>query len=262
MILLQLIGSAAAGFAVLALMFGPLERAYPARAQAVLRPELRLDLTYFAAQYLLWAAASVWLLEHARAWLAPATPVGAPLWLQAVGVFAAGDVAVYWFHRACHRFDVLWRFHAVHHSVERLDWIAAHREHPVDGLLTELVVNLPALALGFPVSAIAPVVVFRGLWAVFIHANVRLPLGPLEVVFGSPALHRWHHARVDRTRHNFGNLAPWTDVVFGTYHRPDGDAHPLGLPDPLPRTWVGQLWAPFRRPRRATGELPDPLPRG
>lgn len=246
MIFVQLVGSAAAGFAVLALMFGPMERAYPARVQAVLRPEWRLDLAYFVAQYLLWAVTTVWVLERARAFVGPDVPSSLPWVAQAAIVLLGGDLAVYVFHRACHRFDVLWRFHAVHHSAERLDWLAAHREHPLDGLATETVVNLPALLLGFSVSAIAPVVVFRGLWAVFIHSNVRLPLGPLELLFGSPALHRWHHARVARTRHNFGNLAPWTDVLFGTFHRPaDGDAYPLGLVGSYPRTWLGQLLAPL-----------------
>lgn len=240
---MTLLQSTAAGFVVLALMFGPLERAFPRRLQPVVRPGLRLDLAYFFSQYLIWAGVSLWVLERIQA-AAHASPSPLPFWLQAVLVFTLGDVAVYWFHRACHSVGFLWRFHAVHHSVEHLDWVAAHREHPLDGLITQIVVNLPAIALGFPLAVLGPVIVFRGLWAVFIHSNVRLPLGPLRVLLGAPELHHWHHARVAVTRHNFGNLAPWTDVVFGTYFVPAGEFE-LGLVEPIAPTWLGQLVAPF-----------------
>jgi sterol desaturase/sphingolipid hydroxylase (fatty acid hydroxylase superfamily) len=90
--------------------------------------------------------------------------------------------------------------------------------------------------------------VFRALWAIFIHSNVRLPLGPLRLLLGAPELHHWHHARVATTRHNFANLAPYLDVLFGTYHRPRGpEDYPLGLPTPWPRRYLAQLARPFLR---------------
>ena len=166
------------------------------------------------------------------------------------------DVGVYWFHRACHHFDFLWRFHAVHHSAEHLDWVAAHREHPIDGLATQLVCNVPAFALGFPMETLAAVIALRSMWGIFIHSNVRLPLGPLRVLLGSPQLHHWHHARLRSTTQNFANLAPWVDVVFGTYHHPKaGEAYPIGLTEPFPKSWLGQLLHPLRvRPASALRE--------
>jgi sterol desaturase/sphingolipid hydroxylase (fatty acid hydroxylase superfamily) len=160
-----------------------------------------------------------------------------------------GDVIVYWFHRACHTFDFLWRFHAVHHSVEELDWLAAHREHPLDGMATQLCLNLPGIVLGLPFEALGALIALRGLWAIFIHSNVRLPVGPLRYFLGAPELHHWHHARVERTTHNFANVAPWIDVVFGTYHRPEGEeSYPLGLVEHWPRGYLAQLWHPLARP--------------
>jgi sterol desaturase/sphingolipid hydroxylase (fatty acid hydroxylase superfamily) len=174
--------------------------------------------------------------------------MGLPLWAQIVLALMLGDLLTYWFHRACHSWGPLWRFHAVHHSSEELDWLAAHREHPVDGVLTQLCVNLPGIALGLPFAALGGLAMFRGLWAILIHANVRLPLGPLGLVLGAPELHHWHHARVDRTRHNFANLAPYLDLIFGTYHRPRGpETYPLGLTEPWPRRYLAQLVRPFRR---------------
>jgi sterol desaturase/sphingolipid hydroxylase (fatty acid hydroxylase superfamily) len=175
--------------------------------------------------------------------------------LQAVVVIMLGDICVYWFHRACHALPLLWRFHAVHHSAEHLDWLAAHREHPVDGLLTQLAVNAPALILGFSLGQVAWLIALRGMWAIFVHSNVRLPLGPLRILLGAPELHHWHHLRAERAQ-NFANLAPWTDLLFGTYHNPSGpETWPLGTDHPLPRSYLGMLARPLW-PAASTRDAP------
>jgi sterol desaturase/sphingolipid hydroxylase (fatty acid hydroxylase superfamily) len=143
----------------------------------------------------------------------------------------------------------LWRFHAVHHSAEHLDWMAAHREHPLDGIVTQILLNLPGIVLGLSFEALGAVVVIRGFWAVFIHSNVRLPVGPLRYVLGAPEVHHWHHLRTERTVHNFANLAPYLDLLFGTYHCPTGpETFPLGIPEPWPRRYLAQLVRPFLVP--------------
>lgn len=247
----------ALGFAVLAIVFGPLERAFPARPlQRVLRPELVIDVCFFAGQYLVFAAVTTWVLGALHTSLEVHLPLAGvreaasrlPLWALTAIALIAGDLIVYWFHRACHRFDLLWRFHAVHHSTEHLDWLAAHREHPLDGIATQACLNLPGILLGLRFDWLGALIVFRGMWAIFIHSNVRLPLGPLRVLFGAPELHHWHHARVPRTVSNFANLGPYLDLLFGTYHRPPekDEAYPLGLVDPWPRGYIAQLLRPFR----------------
>jgi sterol desaturase/sphingolipid hydroxylase (fatty acid hydroxylase superfamily) len=244
-----------ASFAVLALMFVPLERAFPARRrQPLLRPALLLDACFFFGQYLVFTTVAVAVIGWSAAHLLPrglgaltALVRAQPLAVQAVLALALGDLCVYWFHRACHRYDFLWRFHAVHHSAEHLDWLAAHREHPIDGILTQLCMNLPALLLGVRMDLLAGLVLFRGVWAIFVHANVRLPLGPLRFLLGAPELHHWHHARTRRTRHNFANLAPWLDWLFGTHHLPDEDEalYPLGIPGAPRRGYLALLLLPF-----------------
>ena len=248
--------AAAASVAVLAAVFVPLERAFPARPrQAVLRRDLAVDACFLLGQYLVFSSASLALLT----WLSPqllgpaaltARVAELPLLARAALALLLGDVVVYFWHRACHAVPLLWRFHAVHHSSEELDWLAAHREHPFDGMTTQLAVNLPGIVLGIPLQILAPVAVLRGMWAIVLHANVRLPLGPLRVLLGAPELHHWHHARDVTTTHNFANLAPWLDWLFGTYHCPDlsdEERYPLGLPVPWPRGWLAQLLRPFTR---------------
>jgi sterol desaturase/sphingolipid hydroxylase (fatty acid hydroxylase superfamily) len=240
--------------ALLAIVFAPLERVFPARpGQRVLRPAWLVDLCFFTGQFVLFAALTTWAISAVAAWVdLPALHAlraslrAWPLWAHAALSLALGDLVVYWFHRACHRYDVLWRFHAVHHSAEHLDWLAAYREHPLDGVATQVCLNLPGILLGLPFEAMGALVVLRGLWAVFIHSNVRLPLGPLRWILGAPELHHWHHLRTDRTAHNFANLAPWLDMIFGTYHCPEGpETYPIGVPGPWPRGYLAQLVRPF-----------------
>jgi sterol desaturase/sphingolipid hydroxylase (fatty acid hydroxylase superfamily) len=212
-----------------------------------------VDACFFLGQYLVWSAVALSLLLSARSLLGAHVPHGLregiatlPLWMRAILAVALGDMLVYWFHRACHTFEPLWLFHAVHHSSEHLDFVAAHREHPVDGILTQLCVNLPAFIMGFPLEVIGPFLAFRGMWALFIHSNVSLPLGPIRVLFGAPELHHWHHARGPQTHHNFSNLAPWVDLLFGTYARPRGpETYPLGINETWPKGYLAQLAHPF-----------------
>lgn len=242
---------AVASFLVLACVFGPLERAHPAREQAWLRPGFGVDVCFFFGQYLLFSTLAIVLLGQVHGLVSAPHLVRAafssqPFALQVIEAIVLGDVLVYWFHRACHAIPLLWRFHAVHHSTEHLDWLAAHREHPLDGLVTQLCQNLPAMVLGLHLELLGALVVFRGASGIFIHSNVQLSLGWLRYVIGEPALHHWHHARVERTAHNFANLAPWLDVVFGTYHRPVGEErYPLGLTEPWPRDYLRQLLRPL-----------------
>jgi sterol desaturase/sphingolipid hydroxylase (fatty acid hydroxylase superfamily) len=253
-------------FACLWTVYGALEHAFPARPARTFRePDFLTDTCFFLGQYLVFSVAALALLSRVHGLASaimplalPRSTLSAPPWIVATAAVLLGDVLVYWFHRACHRFEFLWRFHAVHHSSERLDWLAAHREHPIDGMLTQLAQNLPAMLLGVPFEILAVLVAFRGAWSILIHSNVRLPLGPLRLLFGAPELHHFHHARVERTAHNFGNLAPWLDLVFGTYHRPALDeTYALGLRGTWPKSYLALLAEPFRvRDRALVTEVP------
>jgi sterol desaturase/sphingolipid hydroxylase (fatty acid hydroxylase superfamily) len=230
----------------LGLMFAPLEWAWRARPHGWRRPELGLDLAFLAMQYLLVAPLLVGLNGLLRAWIA----VPAPDWPVALRLLAAlvvGDLGLYGGHRLSHALPCLWRFHAVHHSARALDWVAAHREHPVDGVWTQLSLYVPMLLLGLDLAVVLPVLVFRGLWAIFLHSNVSIPLGPLGLLLGDPRLHRLHHARDGQGDCNYGNLAPWVDLLFGTHRAPADEAYPLGVAGAPPRGLLGHLLHPFSR---------------
>ncbi len=79
---------------------------------------------------------------------------GLPYWIQLPLVIVLSDLGFYWTHRMFHAVPWLWRFHAIHHSIEELDWLAAARVHPVDQILTKGVSLVPVVALGFSEWAI------------------------------------------------------------------------------------------------------------
>lgn len=239
-------------FVMLAALFVPLERSFAARRQSHLRPEVGVDLAFFAFQNLLMLSVLLSFNAWLQAIVGPLAPRALtqaldtlPFLLQVAFAVFAGDILLYWGHRACHRFPILWRFHAVHHSAKTIDWIAAHREHPLDGLFSQLCLNLPAFFLGVGIHAVVPLFVLRGVFATFVHSNVRMPLGPIGFLLGDPVLHRWHHAQVDRCEHNFANVAPYLDVLFGTHHRPPDESFALGLREPFPSGFAEQIAHPF-----------------
>jgi sterol desaturase/sphingolipid hydroxylase (fatty acid hydroxylase superfamily) len=253
-------------FSFFVLIFRPLEIVFPAKpGQRFFRPAWFTDLCFFLGQYLLWSGLVLWVLTQFSHWLDGIMPYGLrqtvasqPWWLQAVEVVLLSDLFVYWGHRLQHRVGFLWRFHAVHHSAEHLDWLAAHREHPVDTIYTLGLINLPALVLGFPIETLAGFIAFRGIWAIYIHSNVRLPIGPLRMLVGAPELHHWHHDR-DRDAGNYANISPLMDILFGTYRCPDHEPEHFGINEPTPRTYLGHMLRPFL-PRKRAGQDQAPAP--
>ena len=239
--------------AVYAAIFVPLERAYALKRTPPLRPDLGTDLLFLLGNFALWSPLVVialvtavgWTLALPLAWLREPF-ADLPWWLRASTAILLADLALYWFHRASHRWNWLWRIHRVHHSAIHLDWVAAYREHPLDNLLTRLIENLPPVLLGFSFEGIAGFVAFRGLWALYIHANVELSPGRLRWLLGSPRLHHWHHDPVGAGRSNFANLNPLMDLLFGTYHHPPLPPARCGDPGQPRRGYLGHLMAPLR----------------
>ncbi len=249
---LQLLQETALSFLFMSLVFLPMEKVFPAKpGQSIFRPRWIVDLCFFLGQYLFWGGLVLWLLSDFGHWFRGLVPEqvtsffgNMPLWLQMIWVVVLSDFLIYWGHRLQHNVEFLWRFHKVHHSAEHLDWLAAHREHPLDSLYTVGIINIPAFALGFPLESLAGFIAFRGIWAIYIHSNVRLPLGPIRKIIGAPELHHWHHHK-DRRAGNYANISPLMDILFGTYTCPDHEPEEFGIEEDTPKSYAGQLIEPI-----------------
>ena len=174
-----------------------------------------------------------------------------PLWLQAFEVVFIGDFMGYWIHRTFHRTAWLWPFHAIHHSSEKLDWLAATRVHPVDGALHRLFPAALLYLMGFSGSLVGPFLIFLTLYPIALHANIKLRFGWLGYLIVSPAFHRWHHTSEQRgLDKNFSGFFAIFDYLFGTAYLPRWQPRTFGLfQEKAPRGFIGQLLYPFRRRR-------------
>ncbi|MDR3537809.1 MAG: sterol desaturase family protein [Acetobacteraceae bacterium] len=247
---------------VLAVVFIPLERLFAVRRHAVVRAGFLADLGYFFLSGLV-PGAVLSLPIAALAWgahrLLPdrwtAMVAHWPLGMRVVAALVVTEIGLYWGHRWSHEIPLLWRFHVIHHSPTRLDWLVNTRAHPVDFVFTRFCGLVPLYALGFanPLGAqpsLVPLLVLvPGVaWGFFIHANLRWRFGPLEWLVATPAFHLWHHTNdgPDCIDKNYAPMLPWVDWLFGTFHLPK-DRHPVryGTDTPVPAGFVGQLLEPF-----------------
>jgi sterol desaturase/sphingolipid hydroxylase (fatty acid hydroxylase superfamily) len=182
-----------------------------------------------------------------------------PLWLQAAEAILIADIGFYLAHRAFHAVPFLWKFHAVHHSIEELDWLAAYRVHPIDQILTKSLSLLPVFALGFSDAAVVIFAVTYQWQSIAIHSNNRLGLGPLKWIFATPQFHHWHHANepgaLDK---NFAGQLVFLDWIGGTLHMPEGTPSRYGTDEPVPKRYDGLVLYPFRANlARLTGRRQD-----
>jgi sterol desaturase/sphingolipid hydroxylase (fatty acid hydroxylase superfamily) len=250
--IIKILGGTGLSLIFLSLVFIPMEKVFPAKKnQKTFRPHWITDLFYFLGQYLLWGFLVIWILSYFSFWLNEIVPSEfrniikkQANWIQIIEVVILSDFLIYWGHRLQHKVDFLWRFHKVHHSSDHLDWLAAHREHPLDSIYTIGIINLPAFIMGFSLEALTGLIAFRGIWAIYIHSNVKLPLGILGKIIGSPELHHWHHD-LERDRGNYANISPMMDIIFGTHTSPKEEPKQFGIKESFPKSYLGQLIHPI-----------------
>jgi sterol desaturase/sphingolipid hydroxylase (fatty acid hydroxylase superfamily) len=175
-----------------------------------------------------------------------------PIPVQVILALVLGDFFAYWSHRIMHG-ATFWRFHAIHHSSRELDWFASARNHPLGEAVGRVFGGIPLVILGIDPSVLGGIVPFIGLWAIFLHANVRWTFGPLRWVIATPLFHRWHHSRALEARDkNFAGLFPIWDLAFGTFYLPNRQPDDFGVDahESVPDGFVAQMLHPLRRRRR------------
>ena len=250
----------------LAMIFMPLERLLPQRPdQKIFRRHWLNDTIYMVFNGIIVRLGALMIIAAVMAQLPSRLPAGGfgpigtlPLWLQVILAVIVADIGFYAHHRLFHAVPFLWRFHAVHHSIEELDWLAAHRGHAFDQIISFSFMLLPLYLLGFSSGAMAIWGLLYFLTSHLVHANIAVNFGPLRWLIASPHFHRWHHANVTRAHDtNFSGQLLFMDWIFGTLHLPADLPERYGTDDPVPEAWHLQLaWPLLSEHRRA------PVPAG
>jgi sterol desaturase/sphingolipid hydroxylase (fatty acid hydroxylase superfamily) len=237
-------------------IFMTLEKLFPKyKNQVILRKDWALDLFYFCFNHLAISAILIYANYHtshfdwALSMNVQEFVKSMPLILQIVLIILLADFVLYWEHRLFHEVKSLWPVHAVHHSVENLDWLAGSRGHFVQVFSERAMVMIPLYLIGPDKAALDIYVGFAALQAVLIHCNLKFSFGFLRYIFVTPQFHHWHHSSekpaIDT---NYSAHTVLFDYLFGTAHMP-GKHWPenYGTTKKLPSTFMGQLVYPIKR---------------
>lgn len=243
------------------IVFIPLETFFGRlRDQPLFRSEWREDLLYFLISSLLVQTLtylSLWpsntIVAHTD-WSAFRHAVGSqPVWLQFIEIMLLTDFIQYWFHRAFHRIPWLWRFHAVHHSAQKMDWLAGSRMHIVEIIGLRSVTVIPMMTFGYQEIAIQAYLLLVYLYSTYIHANIRFNVEWLKPFIVTPRFHHWHHGIEEEAIDiNFAIHFPLFDRLFGTYYMPSHE-WPGGYGikgHPVPNGYLRQMAYPFQKSQR------------
>lgn len=155
-----------------------------------------------------------WMLDH-RLWSADS--------LGAAGGAIVGYLAItfadYWWHRVRHEVPSLWRWlHQVHHSPQRIEVATSFYRHPLEILVSGVMVSaLLYLVVGLNVAAATYALVIAAIIQMFYHSNINTPYW-LGFIIQRPESHCLHH-KAGFHDLNFADLPIW-DILGGTFCNP------------------------------------------
>jgi sterol desaturase/sphingolipid hydroxylase (fatty acid hydroxylase superfamily) len=248
---------------LLMVVFAPLEKLFALHPQKAFRRSFPVDLGYYCINGLLPrllltapVAFIAWGMHYVvpralHSWVA-----GMPLWTRLVAALVVGEFGFYWGHRWTHEIPLLWRFHAIHHSAEEMDWLVNTRAHPFDIVFVRFCGFVPMYALGLaqPMKGktvdVAPLLIMLvgTLWGFFIHSNLHWRLGWLGLLVSTPAFHHWHHTNDEHADKNYASMLPFMDRLFGTWYMPKKQWPPkYGIDAPVANGLAAQLLTPLLR---------------
>ena len=171
---------------------------------------------------------------------------------------------VQWFTPSLlHRYDFLWKFHKVHHSVKEMGFAAHLRYHWMENILYKPLKTFGVMILfGFEPEQ-AYIVHFLAITiGHFNHSNIKITWGPLKYILNNPVMHLYHHSYVlpeGTYGVNFGiSLSLW-DYIFKTNYIPeDSGTIELGFPgdEKFPKDFIGQNTYGFSKKKTTIFHVP------
>lgn len=247
-------------FIVSAVLFIFIEKVFPKyKEQIIARPEWKLDLVYFIINHLLITVLLLvanyfftnvfsWAIsQNLQDWIQ-----SLPIIVQVIILIITADFVLYWSHRLYHEVPRLWKVHAIHHSVEYMDWLAGSRNHILQTFSDRIFAIIPLYLIGTDKAALDIYIAFAAFQAVYVHANVNIPMGPIKYILVTPKFHHWHHSsQKPAIDTNYSVHTPLFDILFKTYHMPKlhWPSH-YGTVPRVPRSFIKQLFYPLSKKQK------------
>ena len=254
------------GLILISLMAWGLEMLFPWRKnQSIFRKDFWLDAFYMFFNFFIFAIVISGVYSILELWfgsfglsvksfaILDISPM--PMWCQLVIFFVVLDLVQWFTHVLLHRFNFLWRFHKVHHSVKEMGFAAHLRYHWMENILYKPLKIFGVMLLGGFEPEQAYIVHFAAIAIGHLnHSNIKLSYGPLKYIFNNPVMHLYHHAyALPKDRFygvNFGiSLSLW-DYIFKTNYVPeDSGKIELGYEgdNKMPKGFFKQLFYGFRK---------------
>jgi len=173
-----------------------------------------------------------WMVKHVALFDIHST------FLLYVLAFVGMDFAGYWIHRWCHKINVFWNRHIIHHSSEDFNLACALRQSVSEIVALFTFTYIPMAMLGIPahvIGVVAPLHLFAQFWY---HTRLIGRMGWLEHIIVTPSHHRVHHAiNPEYMDRNYGQICILWDKWFGTFQEEKPDIPPVyGVTRPV-HTW-------------------------
>ena len=166
-------------------------------------------------------------LGYLALWINPSTTLVRHFQLSDISallfIILVLDLIAYWMHRAYHRYPLLWRIHAAHHSDTDIDVTTSHRQHPFEAMLNGMIVAPLVILIGAPLITLMLFNLLHVISALYTHGNITLPEkldNILRKILVTPDFHRMHHSS-DRqyTDSNYSAIFSFYDHIFATATR-------------------------------------------
>lgn len=169
--------------------------------------------------------------------------------------FLVSDFVQWNTHRLLHRFEFLWNFHKVHHSVKEMGFAAHLRYHWMEPVVYKSILYIPlAIIGGFDAQDVAIVHFFNITIGHLNHANLGWDYGVLKYIFNNPKMHIWHHVKhlPKHVRYgvNYGLTLSLWDYIFKTNYIPhNGRDIELGFEgdENFPKDFLHQEMYPLKK---------------
>jgi sterol desaturase/sphingolipid hydroxylase (fatty acid hydroxylase superfamily) len=179
-------------------------------------------------------------------------PQWLPIAVQFLLAVVIADCVMTMIHYFSHRVGWLWKFHSIHHGVQRLYGFNGFVRHPLHQTLDIAFGTLSLVLVGLSVPIAASLGFAIVVQLMLQHSNVNFRLGHFQNLLAIGPVHRLHHVKwAGEGDVNFGLFLTLWDRILGTF-RPCSDRRPgaadIGIQDcaQFPQSYTSQLMLPFK----------------